>query len=141
MRTLSLKDLIPETVHAYGALDFDQRGQGISPRRLPAWTRIQLPLRTDVMVRMPAGVRLRFETDSSRLGLRFLATNMVTPPDERRPVTFSLEVGGRLLRADSKLGRKALEATVGGEALTHRWTPSGSFPSAVAAARTASSSS
>lgn len=104
MRALSLIDLIPETVHAYGALDFDHRGQGVSPRRLPAWTRIQLPLRTDVMVRMPAGVRLRFETDSSRLGLSFLATNMVTPPDERRPVTFSLEVGGRLLRASSKLG-------------------------------------
>lgn len=104
MQTLSLQDLIPETVDAYGALDFDHRREGLGPRRLPAWTRPQLPPLMDVMVRMPSGVRLRFKTDSARVGISFLATNMVTPPSERRPVTFNLETGGRLLPGSSTLG-------------------------------------
>ncbi len=101
---LSLKDLIPDTVTAWGALDFEQRGEGISPRRLPGWTRSQLPQLMDVMVRMPSGVRLRLCTDAERLGLAFHATNLVTPPRPRRPVTFTLETGGALHRAGSELG-------------------------------------
>lgn len=104
MQTLQLRELIPATVEAYGALDFDQRREGLSPRRLPAWTRIQLPLQMEVMARMPSGVRLRFRTDAARLGIHFLATNMVTPPNPRRPVTFSLETEGTVRRASSTLG-------------------------------------
>ena len=104
MQTLPLEALIPDTVDAYGAPDFDRRGQGLGPRRLPAWTRVQLPALMDVMVRMPSGVRLRFKTDSPRIGISFLATNMVTPPAARRPVTFNLETGGRLLAGSSTLG-------------------------------------
>ena len=104
VQTLPLKDLIPEIVAAYGAMDFDHRGEGLSPRRLPAWTRPQLPEMMDVMVRMPSGVRLVFGTDSDRVGLSFLATNMVMPPNARRPVTFNLETGDRLLLATSMLG-------------------------------------
>lgn len=99
-----MKQLIPEIVCAYGAADFDQRGEGISPRRLPAWTRLQTPELMDVMVRMPSGVRLQFNTDSRRLGLRFLATNMVTPPTPRRPIVFNLETGGNLATAHSTRG-------------------------------------
>jgi hypothetical protein len=104
MQTLRLEELIPDTVDPYGALDFDQRREGIGPRRLPAWTRPQLPQQMEVMVRMPSGVRLRFDTDAPRVGIGFLATNMVTPPSPRRPVTFNLEIEGRLLRASSTLG-------------------------------------
>lgn len=104
MQTLPIKDLIPDTVAAFGALDFDERGEGISPRRLPAWTRMQLPSLMDVIVRMPSGVRLQFDTDATRLGLTLLATNMVTPPAARRPIVCNLEVAGELRSAASDLG-------------------------------------
>ena len=102
--TFDIRTLIPETIEAVGAPAFDDRPQGISPRRLPDWTRPQLPQPMDVMVRMPSGVRLRFATDSPRIGLSFHATNLVTPPASRRPVSFSLETGGRLIEARSERG-------------------------------------
>ncbi|MCZ6709827.1 MAG: GDSL-type esterase/lipase family protein [Gammaproteobacteria bacterium] len=92
----------------YGAADIDVRGEGISPRRLPDWTRLQLPELMDVMVRMPSGVRLRFATDTKRLGLEFLATNMVTPPNERRPIPFNLELADELFSASSSLGNQII---------------------------------
>ena len=79
MQLLNIKDLLGNPIVAHGAMDYDERGSGISPRRLPAWTRMQTPQMMDVMVRMPSGVRLRFNTTSQRVGIEFLATNMVTP--------------------------------------------------------------
>jgi hypothetical protein len=108
MQELKIRALIGEAVEAFGALDFDERGDGISPRRLPAWTRLQLPVLMNVMVRMPSGVRLRFKTDSRRVGLTFLATNMVTPPADRRPIAFDLEVDGALESAFSTAGNTIL---------------------------------
>jgi hypothetical protein len=58
----------------------------------------------DVLVRMPSGVRLRFKTDSARVGIDFHATNMVTPPAVRRPITFSLEAAGQLTHGESNKG-------------------------------------
>lgn len=104
MRSLPIKDLIAAAAVDHGALDFDDRGTGFAPRRLPDWTRAQLPQPMDVMVRMPSGVRLRFATDSTTVGISFLATNMVMPPRVRRPVVFNLETDGALLRAESTLG-------------------------------------
>ena len=104
MHNIAIKDLVNESVAVKGALGFDDRGDGLSPRRLPDWTRPQLPQFMDVAVRMPSGVRLRFATDATCVGIGFLATNMVMPPRERRPVVFNLETHGRLLRADSTLG-------------------------------------
>ena len=104
MHNIAIKDLVNESVAVEGALGFDDRGDGLSPRRLPDWTRPQLPQFMDVAVRMPSGVRLRFATDATCVGIGFLATNMVMPPRERRPVVFNLETHGRLLRADSTLG-------------------------------------
>ena len=104
MQRMAIKDLLVDTVDACGALDFDDRGEGLSPRRLPDWTRRQLPSFMDVVVRMPSGVRLRFATDSTSVGISFLASNMVLPSRERRPVVFNLETEGRLLRKESLLG-------------------------------------
>ena len=91
-------------IQARGAMDVDVRGDAISPRRLPAWTRLQVPALMDTMLRMPSGVRLRFQTDSETVGLRFHATNMVTPPAERRHIGFNLEIGDTLLEARSTAG-------------------------------------
>ena len=104
VRRIPIAELIPDTVEAYGALDFDDRGTGLAPRRLPAWTRLQMPETMDTMVRMPSGVRLRLATDSSRVGVHFLATNMVNPLRPRRPVAFNCETYGGLARATSTLG-------------------------------------
>ena len=104
MHSLPIKDLIAAATIDHGALDFDDRGTGLAPRRLPDWTRAQLPQPMDVMVRMPSGVRLRFATDSTTVGISFLATNMVMPPRVRRPVVFNLQTDGTLLRAESTLG-------------------------------------
>ena len=104
MRTIAIGELIPDTVDVCGALDFDERGSGLAPRRLPAWTRLQLPAVMDAMVRMPSGVRLRFATDSRRVGVHFLATNMVNPLRPRRPVVFNCEAAGRLQDATSTEG-------------------------------------
>lgn len=100
----SFSDLIPDKVEARGALDFDQRDKGISPRRLPDWTRAQVPRLMDVIVRMPSGVRLRFATDSSRVGISFHATNMVTRPQSRRPIAFNLETAGTVIGVSSEAG-------------------------------------
>jgi hypothetical protein len=104
MNTLTISELIPSVIEARGALDFDTRKQGISPRRLPAWTRNQLPQPMNVMARMPSGVRLRFRTDSSTLSISFHATNLVTPPKERRPINITLEVDGQLITRSSTAG-------------------------------------
>jgi len=67
-----------------------------------------VPALMDVIVRMPSGVRLRFATDARRVGLSFHATNLVTPPQTRRLVSFSLETGGMLHHAASSAGNTIL---------------------------------
>lgn len=94
MQTFSAETLKRAPFRFVGALDFDQRKQGISPRRLPDWTRSQVPGMMDVMVRMPAGVRLVFTTDSRRIGLTVMTTTMVTPPAAPRAVVFDLVADG-----------------------------------------------
>ncbi len=110
----SIADLVPGVIEARGALDFDERSynasstdtrqRGLSPRRLPAWTRMQVPQLMDVIVRMPSGVRLRFNTTATRIGLGFLATNLVNVGQERRPITFNLEIAHAVLGAKSVRG-------------------------------------
>ena len=104
MHSLAIKDLIAAGTIDHGALDFDDRGTGLAPRRLPDWTRAQLPQPMDVTVRMPSGVRLRFATESTGVGISFLATTWAMPDRERRPVVFNLETDGTLLRAESTSG-------------------------------------
>ena len=51
-----------------GALGFDRSDHGLAPRRLPDWTRSQIPdLFVESMVRMSSGVRLAFATDSDTI--------------------------------------------------------------------------
>ena len=80
-----------------GAMGFDYRPHGVGPRRLPDWTKPQLPAMLSVMVRMPSGVRLVFETDAQEIRLQALVTRFQRPGNANESVVFELEtmVGDR----------------------------------------------
>ncbi|GIS69513.1 MAG: hypothetical protein CM1200mP9_03340 [Gammaproteobacteria bacterium] len=61
LNRVELKDAVNSTVDIVGALDFDERESGIAPRRLPAWTRSQVPDGMDAMLRMPSGRAASFQ--------------------------------------------------------------------------------
>lgn len=92
MTTLSFTEMEQSPIQFVGALDFDRRQEGLSPRRLPEWTRPQVPAFMDTMVRMPSGVRLSFRTDSTSIEVVVLTTRMVMPPRQPRPVAFDLVI-------------------------------------------------
>jgi len=91
-------DLLGTGIQFPGALDFDHRPAGLSPRRLPAWTRPQVPDVMDVIVRMPSGVRLSMATDSPFIELQVQSTRMFTPPAVPRPVSFDLMINHQDIR-------------------------------------------
>lgn len=67
VRTLELTD---PAIEWRNALGFDERDTGRGPRRLPDWTRRQIPdVIVEAMVRMTSGVRLAFATDATRIEL------------------------------------------------------------------------
>lgn len=89
-----------------GALDLDRTSTGLVPRRLPAWTRPQLPdILMDVVVQMPSGVRMRFATTSNRIELDVMLTLLRQMPQEVRPAVFDLMVDGALCtQAETTIG-------------------------------------
>jgi len=91
------KELTSGAVTMPGAMGFDYRLQGVGPRRLPDWTKPQLPAMLSVMVRMPSGVRLVFETDAQEIRLQALVTRFQRPGNANESVVFELEtmVGDR----------------------------------------------
>ena len=93
---IAAADFAQHNIEVRGMLDQDARPEGISPRRLPAWTRVQLPQNLDVMSRMPSGVRIRCRTDATSVSLRCQTTNLVEKGGEPFPVNFNLETGGKL---------------------------------------------
>ena len=99
MSRYTADDLAGGAVSVFGAFDFDRRAEGVSARRLPGWTRPQVPQTMDVMVRMPSGVRLAFDTDAREIRLHVQTTRMVTPPAVPRLVAFDLVVDGSELHA------------------------------------------
>ena len=74
-----------------GAFDFDRRPTGLVPRRLPNWTRPQVPLFMEIVLTMPSGVRLEFATDSRTIEIDVLPTRIeiARPP---LPSAFDLVV-------------------------------------------------
>lgn len=90
-------DLDGDAVALVGALDLDRSATGWAPRRLPAWTRPQIPdVFMDAMVQMPSGVRLRFATDATDLELDVMLTLFRIEPYPLEPVVFDLVVDGEL---------------------------------------------
>ena len=76
MTTLAARDFAASPLEITGALDFDERGDALSPRRLPSWTRAQINPMLDFMLRTPSGVRIRFTTSAHTVSLTVLTTHM-----------------------------------------------------------------
>jgi hypothetical protein len=94
MREVPIEDGPVELV---GALDVDRSPTGVAPRRLPDWTRSQLPdLLVDAVVQMPSGVRLRFATDARSIELEVMQTMFRYPLEPLTPSAFDLVVDGTL---------------------------------------------
>ena len=109
MTKLAFTELTNSPIEFRGALDFDLRKQGISPRRLPDWTRMQVPEMMEVMLRMPSGVRLAFTTSSRSVELHVLTTRMVNEGADPRPMTFDLSIDdGEPLSQSSDAGNDIL---------------------------------
>jgi len=58
----------------------------------------------DVIVRMPSGFRLIFDTNASEVSISALAANLVTPPAEKRPVVMDLVTEGKTYTVSSLEG-------------------------------------
>ncbi|QXC61091.1 hypothetical protein KSP35_22720 [Aquihabitans sp. G128] len=99
MATAAMTDVAIDgpAVDLVGALDLEETPDGLVPRRLPAWTRPQIPdLFMEAMVKMPSGVRLRFATDATEVELDVHVTHIRPLPLPLRPSVFDLLVDGRL---------------------------------------------
>jgi hypothetical protein len=82
-------------VELVGALEVVTTPTGISARRLPAWTRPQIPdLFMDLVVGLPSGVRLAFTTDGDEIEVDVMVTHLRFVPEELVPSFFDLVVDG-----------------------------------------------
>ncbi|MFP6809029.1 MAG: SGNH/GDSL hydrolase family protein [Pseudomonadales bacterium] len=104
MRRIVLNSLIGEQYKIQGALDFDPADMAIRPRRLPAWTRVQVPRLMDAVVRMPSGMRIMFETNSTSVELEVLTTDILIAPAKRKPAVFDLEFNDEIRSVESLVG-------------------------------------
>jgi hypothetical protein len=85
--------LLGEPLDWLGAMELVASPTGLSPRRLPAWTRPQIPdLFMDSVVALPSGVRLRFATDATAIELDVMVTHMRLVPEDLVPSSFDLVV-------------------------------------------------
>ncbi len=95
-------------VEIIGALGFDGTETGIAPRRLPEWTRHQIPdLFMDFMVTLTSGVRLAFRTDSPWIELDAMPTGFSIVGMPAPPISFDLVVDGvRVARETGAFGTR-----------------------------------
>lgn len=101
MIVLAGNELLDSPIRFKGALGFDKTKAGLSPRRLPDWTRGQVPRAMELMVRMTSGVRLCFVTDSTRITLRAASTSRTFVGRPLPEVGYELLVNGeRRYQAD-----------------------------------------
>jgi lysophospholipase L1-like esterase len=82
-----------------GALELERTGAGLRPRRLPAWTRPQIPDDfCDMVVAQPSGVRLEFGTAATAVELDVIVTRTrwEDDPGIQSAGTFDLVSDGEL---------------------------------------------
>jgi hypothetical protein len=102
---LDAQQILGSPIILRGALAIDKRKSGIGIRRLPDWTRPQVPQNLDVMARMPSGVRLIFSTDSKSIAIKTQLTRLIRIDAEPEPLCFNLELAdGYLAHAFTEHG-------------------------------------
>jgi hypothetical protein len=129
-------------VEIRGAFDVDRTHDGMVLRRLPAWTRPQVPdVFMNTMVTMTAGVRLAFTTDSPTVELTVHPRTIHTlprpavPPIVQMVVDGALQpdtplVGGSWVHIDRTKGPAGIEFEEGG-AVTVCWDGLGDAAKAI----------
>ncbi len=98
MRSIPLEN---GPVRLVGALDLDRSATGSTPRRLPDWTRPQVPAFMEYMVTQPSGVRLEFTTDSRTFELDVMLTRLEFPGRMQAAAVFDLVLDDADIRAAS----------------------------------------
>ena len=103
-----MREIPLDEITIVGALDVERTATGLAPRRLPEWTRPQLPDDlTRVMVAMTAGVRLAFTTTATTIELDAMVSMFVRPGANERPIVFELLVDGEVVsRAETLDGNR-----------------------------------
>jgi GDSL-like Lipase/Acylhydrolase family len=87
-----------EVLRFAGALDLESTPTGFAPRRLPAWTKPQIPdVALEAVVQMPAGVRLEFTSTTTTLELDVQLTLIRQLPRQLKPAPFELVVDGEVV--------------------------------------------
>ncbi len=82
-------------VEVRGALELERTTGGVLPRRLPAWTRSQIPdVFMNSMVLLTSGVRVVFTTDSPVVEMRVHPRTIHTVGSPLLPPVFQLVVDG-----------------------------------------------
>jgi hypothetical protein len=129
LRELSWDD---DAVEVRGAFELDRTPGGVLPRRLPAWTRPQVPDPfMEAMVTMTAGVRIVFATDSPVIELVTHPRTIHQISEPVRPPVYQLlldgvlqpdvaAVGGSYIHIDRTKGPEGVEFEIGGN-VTVRW--------------------
>jgi hypothetical protein len=119
-------------VEVRGAFELDRTPEGLLPRRLPAWTRPQVPdIFMNTMITMTAGVRLVFATDSPVVELTTHPRTVHTVGGPVRLPVFQMLVdgqlqpdvvaaGGTIVHVDRTKGPEGVQFEPGG-AVTVRW--------------------
>jgi lysophospholipase L1-like esterase len=96
-RRTHMKPVLLDEIRLAGALDRDVTDDGIIFRRLPGWTRHQITdIQLALMVTMPAGVRLEFQTDETDIELDVMLTLLQINDRPLKPAAFDLVVNGEL---------------------------------------------
>jgi len=62
-------DLQTNALQFIGAFDFDKTDTGMTPRRLPAITRLRVPEEMQRAIKTPSGVRIEFHSDTTEIEL------------------------------------------------------------------------
>ena len=125
-------------VEVRGAFELDRTPHGLLPRRLPAWTRPQIPdVFMHTQVTLTAGVRIVFATDSPVVELTVHPRTIHQIVEPQRPPVFQMLVdgevqpdatahGGSWVHIDRTKGPSGIEFEEG-SAVTLRWElPAGS---------------
>jgi hypothetical protein len=82
-------------VEIVNALDLDRTDTGIAPRRLPAWTRPQIPdLFMEFMVTLGSGVRVALRTDAPWIELDLVPTGFEITTMPAPTIAYDLVVDG-----------------------------------------------